>query len=88
MNTTIIDLENPLWVEILQKLRHDIYHLPEYIYLESQRTNTIPKAIFICEGKKMLFVPYLLRRCDDIFNKDLAAEEIFDAVYRIQRDAG
>jgi hypothetical protein len=37
MKIQVIGLSDSLWLETLQKLRQDIYHLPEYLYLESIR---------------------------------------------------
>jgi len=79
MHTQIIDTANSLWSETLQKLRHDTYHLPEYFCLEARRTKTIPEAVLITEGESILFVPYLLRQCDDIFTESIP-QEIFDIV--------
>ena len=79
LNMQIIDLSSPLWLETLQKLRHDFYHLPEYVYLESQRTNTIPQAILISEADKLLFLPYLLRECRDIYTQEVSSD-IFDVI--------
>ncbi len=78
MKTKIIYLSNPLWLETLNKLRYDFYHLPQFVYLESQRTNTTPQAILISEGEKIFCLPYLIRRCDDLFGE--AIPEVFDAV--------
>jgi hypothetical protein len=71
MNIQVIGLSDSLWLETLQKLRHDIYHLPEYLYLESVRNNALAEAILIAEDDKIFFLPYLLRRCDDIFDRKL-----------------
>lgn len=81
MDTKIINLSSMLWLKTLQELRHDIYHLPEYIHLESQRINAIPEAILITEDEKVFFLPYLLQRCDKLCREDLATSaEIFDVV--------
>jgi hypothetical protein len=80
MNVQVINLENPLWRSTLQQLRHDIYDRPEYMTLESNRTNTIPEAVSIVDGDKIFFVPYLLRKCDDILPPESRSEAIFDAV--------
>lgn len=80
MNSQIIDLHNPIWTKTLQQLRHDVYHLPEYIAIESNRTKTIPEAFIINDGEKIFFVPYLLRRCDDIFNTISTTSTIWDIV--------
>lgn len=80
MNIKVVSLSAPLWSQTLQKLRHDIYHLPEYVYLESVRENTTPEAVLIVEDKKIFFVPYLLRNCDDLFERSLATQEVVDIV--------
>ncbi|KOP26758.1 FemAB family protein [Hapalosiphon sp. MRB220] len=80
MKHQIIDLSNPLWKQNLQELRHDVYHLPEYVYMESKRTNTIPEAILLTEGENKFFVPYLLRECNDIMFAEMVKPEIFDIV--------
>lgn len=80
MNPQVIDLQNPLWSKTLQKLRHDIYYLPEYVYIESVRNKTTPEAFLIVDGEKIFFVPYLLRTCDHILDLDSTNPEIFDVV--------
>ncbi|ARV62590.1 FemAB family protein [Nostocales cyanobacterium HT-58-2] len=80
MNIQVIELENDLWLQTLQEIRHDFYHLPEYVYLESKRTNTIPEAILITEGEKKFFVPYLLRKCNDILPEEVKSADIFDVI--------
>ncbi|MBD2563153.1 MULTISPECIES: GNAT family N-acetyltransferase [Nostoc] len=80
MDIQIIDLANPSWLQTLKKLNYDVYHLPEYVYLESQRTQSIPEAILIVDGEKIFFLPYLLRRCDDLFDGNLTIPEVFDVV--------
>jgi hypothetical protein len=80
MNIQVIGLSDSLWLETREKLRHDIYHLPEYLYLESVRYNAVAEAILIAEDDKIFFLPYLLRRCDDIFDQSLTTQEVFDVV--------
>lgn len=80
MNVQVIELSNPLWLQTLNQIRHDIYHLPEYVCLEARRTKTIPEAILIVDGEQVFFVPYLLRRCNDLFKQELISEDIFDIV--------
>ena len=66
MKLAILNTGEPLWSEILSQIPHDVYHLPEYVSLDAQRTQTIPKA-FLCQDKdKIFFAPYLLRSCSDI----------------------
>ena len=78
MNLEIIDCLNPLWEETLKGLKHDVYHLPEYNYLEAKRTNTSAKAFLLKDGERIFFVPYLLRSCNDIIAKPSKIIDIFD----------
>ncbi|MDZ7959730.1 MAG: GNAT family N-acetyltransferase [Aulosira sp. DedQUE10] len=80
MNLQVIDLQNTLWLETLQKLRHDIYHTPEYVYIESRRTQTTPKACLIVDHEKIFFVPYLVRKCDDILAEESLITDIYDVI--------
>jgi hypothetical protein len=78
MKSEIINIDSPLWLETLQKLRHDVYHLPTYTALEAKRTNTIGQAFVLETGDSIFFVPYLLRSCNDIANS--IDREIFDII--------
>ena len=80
MNLHIIKIDDPLWLETLEKLHYDIYHLPQYVYLESIRTNTIPEAILIEYGSKIFFVPYLLRNIGQKDRKSVLKNNYFDAI--------
>lgn len=66
MNINTLDVEDPLWLAILEQLPHDVYHHPDYVALDSQRTETFPEAFLLQDGDKIFFVPYLLRSCSDI----------------------
>lgn len=68
MKIEILDVKSPLWSATLEKLPHDVYHLPEYVALDSRRTNTLPEAFLLEEEDKIFFAPYLLRSCLDIAN--------------------
>ncbi|ABW25572.1 hypothetical protein AM1_0520 [Acaryochloris marina MBIC11017] len=61
-----MDWRDPLWSDLLTHLSHDIYHLPEYLYCEALRTQSIPEAILITEGQKVCLIPYLRRSCNFI----------------------
>jgi FemAB family len=78
MEIKILDVYNPLWSETLENIKHDIYHLPSYFLLEANRTKTIPEAITIQDGDKILFAPYLLRSCDEIIAQGASESEIYD----------
>lgn len=80
LQVEVIELANDLWLKTLQDIRHDFYHLPEYGYLEYKRTDTIPEAILISEGEKKFFVPYLLRKCNNIVSEEVNSTDIFDVI--------
>ncbi|MEL6457102.1 MAG: GNAT family N-acetyltransferase [Cyanobacteria bacterium J06636_27] len=81
MNLQIIASQDKnLWQETLQNLRHDVYHLPEYLELEAERNHAVAEAFLFTEDDKTFFVPYLLRSCNDILAGKPDLEEIFDVV--------
>jgi hypothetical protein len=61
-----LQLTDPLWEQTLQKLPHDIYHLPDYVAIEAKRLNATAQACAIAEGDHLFFLPYLLRSCHEI----------------------
>jgi Acetyltransferase (GNAT) domain len=66
MRIQSLQLADPLWNKILQKLPHDIYHLPDYVEIEAKRLNATAQACAIAEGDHLFFLPYLLRSCHEI----------------------
>jgi hypothetical protein len=80
MKSEIIDCQNSLWTEALAHLRHDVYHLPEYLELEAIRNNSTPEAFLIVDEDRIFFVPYLVRSCANIASLGLKNEPIFDII--------
>ncbi|BAZ12829.1 hypothetical protein NIES4071_46630 [Calothrix sp. NIES-4071] len=78
MQVEIIDVFSPRWLQILQNLRHDVYHLPQYIFTEAFRTNSKPEAILISEGEKTFCLPYLLRLYTGLFDKSRILKDCYD----------
>ena len=66
MNIQVIDSQNPLWLKTLDKLRYDVYHLPEYARLEAKRMESVSQAFIVADGEKIFFLPFLIRSCNDI----------------------
>jgi hypothetical protein len=75
----VLDFSHPLWKQTLNDLRHDFYHLPEYVALEARRINAIAEAILITEGDKIFFLPYLLRSCNTLFTRQFEID-FFDVI--------
>lgn len=80
MSIQFIHPADHLWVQTLQNFRYDIYHLPEYVSLEAHRTDTIPEAVLVKEDDRQFFVPYLLRRCDRLFDDHAETSDYFDVI--------
>ena len=66
MDIQVIDSQNTLWLQTLDKLRYDVYHLPEYARLEAKRTESTSQAFVVIDGEKIFFLPFLTRSCNDI----------------------
>jgi Acetyltransferase (GNAT) domain len=81
MNIEILQpQDSQRWQEILAQLRHDVYHLPEYVEIEAQRSNAQAEAIVITQGENIFFVPYLLRSCQNFFDLYDLSEDYFDVL--------
>ena len=80
MKLKFIQLTNLLWQQTLESIRHDIYHLPEYVESEAQRIKATPEAILISDNEKQFFVPYLLRSGKDLFNENSKYQDFFDVI--------
>jgi hypothetical protein len=80
MKSEIIDCNNTVWKEILTEIRHDVYHLPEYVRLEADRNNSIPEAFISIDGDKVFFIPYLVNSCQKIDPSDANLGQIFDII--------
>jgi Acetyltransferase (GNAT) domain len=80
MNIQILDIFNPLWSQILEKLDGDFYHLPKYLSIEAKRIGAIPEAFLAVDGEKIFFVPYLLRQCDESILPSAIANKFFDVI--------
>ena len=78
MNIKILNINDPLWSQTLDKLPHDVYHLPEYVALDAKRTKTRPEAFLLESEECIFFVPYLLRSCADIDN--ISQTKVYDIV--------
>lgn len=66
MNIRVLDTCDTAWPEALSALDHDVYHTPEYLQLEAERTGALPRALLIADGPRLFFLPFLLRDCCDV----------------------
>ncbi|HKW91847.1 MAG TPA: GNAT family N-acetyltransferase [Methylomirabilota bacterium] len=80
MDVLHLEVADPEWREVLGRLRHDFYHLPEYVSLDGERNHARPMAFLARSGEAELFIPYLLRRCDDLFPEAGIADPAYDVV--------
>jgi hypothetical protein len=77
MRREFLAIDDPRWPEALRRLRHDLYHRPEYGRLDGLRLNATPEAFLASDGPREFFVPYLVRRCDPV---SAGAPETWDVV--------
>jgi hypothetical protein len=80
MDVVHLEIDDPQWREALGRLRHDFYHLPEYVRLDSEWNQAQPRAFLARTGDEELFIPYLLRRCDSLFPEVMVGDKIYDVV--------
>lgn len=69
---------DPLWPATLARLRHDIYHRPDYLAAEARRIGGRPEAFHYAEGDAFWFVPYIAR-CAGSLSRE-TADDVLDVV--------
>jgi len=80
MDVAHFEIDDPRWRDALSRLRHDFYHLPEYVRLDAGWNHAQPRAFLATAGSAELFIPYLLRRCDGLFPEASVAGNVCDVV--------
>lgn len=80
MYIQIVASNNSFWREALTGLRHDVYHLPEYLAAEARTIGGDYEAFLVVEGNKLFFVPYLLYQWSNPFSKEHDLQTILDVV--------
>jgi hypothetical protein len=53
--------DDPEWLRLLGRRRHDFYAFPEYVSLEAQRMGGVPWAFAVQEGRDFLALPLVVR---------------------------
>ncbi|MFF5078702.1 GNAT family N-acetyltransferase [Actinoplanes sp. NPDC000266] len=61
----IVKPDDRAWADTLSRVRHDVYHLPEYVRLDAGLSETRPIAFRYAEADRVLLLPLLLRRVPD-----------------------
>jgi hypothetical protein len=61
----LLDPGDTAWADALSRVRHDVYHLPEYVRLDAGLTNSTPVAFRYAEAGRVLLLPLLLRTIPD-----------------------
>jgi hypothetical protein len=64
------------WAEALQRVPHDVYHLPGYVRLDAERSGGAPVAFRYTDGDRLMLLPLVLRPVPD---SDLRDSDLRDA---------
>ncbi len=56
------------WQRALQKVEHDVYHLPEYVTFAAGHEGGEPAAFYAEQGEAFLLMPLLIRKLPDILD--------------------
>jgi len=65
MHIQIIGPRDPAWESVLARTPHDVYHTAAYVATEARRLTAEPAAIVVTSGEQQLFLPYLVRVCEE-----------------------
>jgi hypothetical protein len=80
MEVAHLEIDDPRWRDALGRLCHDVYHLPEYVRLDSEWNQARPRGFLARSGEEELFIPYLLRRCESLFPDSMVGDQVYDVV--------
>jgi hypothetical protein len=61
----LLDPGDTAWADALSRVRHDVYHLPEYVRLDAGLSGNRPVAFRYAEAGRVLLIPLLLRAIPD-----------------------
>lgn len=64
MQIQIIGPRDSAWEEALARTPHDVYHTAAFVTTEGRRIDAKPAAVVVTSGEQQLFLPYLIRTCD------------------------
>ncbi|MBM2623298.1 GNAT family N-acetyltransferase [Actinoplanes sp. LDG1-06] len=64
-DAALLSPRDPAWTEALDRVRHDIYHIPEYVRLDAGLTGGTPVAFRYDEADRVFLLPLLLRPVPD-----------------------
>ncbi|WP_254509258.1 hypothetical protein [Anatilimnocola floriformis] len=61
---------NPCWAAALTRVPHQIYHTPRFLAVEAAISGGHAEAVLLSDGDDFLFIPYVLRRVEDLPSSD------------------
>lgn len=62
MEVTLLTPDSPCWLEMINKMPHDCYHLPEYVALNARYEKGAAYAYVVEEGASLFFFPFITRQ--------------------------
>lgn len=77
MIAEFIDPQDARWRKLLSGIRHDCYHLPEYVEVAAGEDGVTPMAFYAEDGSAACLIPLLLRPISGMLN---APSDWFDCV--------
>ena len=80
MEVEHLEVGDQRWRQVLGRVRHDFYHLPEYASLDGESNKAHPMAFWARDGDLEFFIPYLMRPCDHLFPKAAEARNVYDVI--------
>ncbi|MDY7090370.1 MAG: GNAT family N-acetyltransferase [Actinomycetota bacterium] len=64
-DAALLSPQDPAWTEALDRVRHDIYHIPEYVRLDAGLSGATATAYRYDEAGRVFLLPLLLRPVPD-----------------------
>ena len=78
MKVDFIEPQDPRWSGLLERVDHDLYHLPEYVSIAAEHEGGEPIAVTVTDGESTLLLPLVVRPIPNVGASRLSG--YFDAV--------
>jgi len=69
----LLEPDDAGWTDALSRVRHDVYHLPEYVRLDAGLSDGTPAAFRYDEADRTLLIPLILRPVPDTDLRDASS---------------
>lgn len=61
LRSRLLGIDSPDWVSLLERVDHDVYHLPGYVGASAVHEGGTPHALYVEDGPRAMLLPIVVR---------------------------